>query len=325
MIDASDLQAPPARTLCNRDILKGLAWREWLAWGPWFRGFFAVWLVCTWVLMIFFHPGFVLGFGCLYAMVAGVCSGALETIEGSEEFALSLPPTRTQKCQVKLLLGGGTLLAMTVIGTLAVALDLPQAVWGIFVQTGFTRPYPHVEHAFLYSLDVAAPLAVYAMTFLLGSIARTRGLATASPLLGLLSAGALCGLALLLEWAASDDLTGWFSVPALLIMSAAATVGAYQLYLRKEGINRPSPLGRRRLWWIWIIVGIVLLLFFLTMVTYRASRKSSSELAHMATVAGQARIEAENRREAAHAEALKVHLSTSGSRPAEHPDKKEGK
>ena len=101
MTDATDLQAPPiappARTLGNRDILKGLAWREWLAWGGWFRGFFAVWLVGTWVLMIFFHPGFVLGFGCLYALVAGACSGGLEPIEGSEEFALSLPPTRTQK------------------------------------------------------------------------------------------------------------------------------------------------------------------------------------------------------------------------------------
>ena len=87
----------PARTLGQWDIAKGLAWREWLAWGGWFRGFFCVWLVCTWVLMIFFHPGFILVFGCLYAMAVGLLAGASEPMEGSEEFALSLPPTRSQR------------------------------------------------------------------------------------------------------------------------------------------------------------------------------------------------------------------------------------
>ena len=59
----------------------------------------------------------------------------------------------------------------------------------------------------------------------------------------------------------------------MLVASLAAVAGAYALYVRKEGINRPSPRARR-LWWVWIIIGAIVLLLFLAFFWSFAARPS---------------------------------------------------
>ncbi len=246
-------------------VLKGLLWREWLARRWLVMLALSAWLIAGWVLMVFFHPAFVLAFGVLYALQAGASFGGGEAAEGSEEFALSLPPTRSQRYLLRLALGGGTVLVLTVGGTAAIALDAPQRLWGLVVESGFTEPFPACKYRFLYWLAVAAPLAVFAFGFALAAVARSAATAQAAGLAGLLSAGGVVGAGFLCECMLWRRLNGYVSVPALLAGSAAVLGLGHLAYQRKEGVARPAAMGggRRWPWAIALAVAAVLIPAFL--------------------------------------------------------------
>ena len=58
---------------------------------------------------------------------------------------------------MRLALGSATVLLFTGVGVLAIALDLPQMLWGAFVNSGFTEPFPVCRPRLLYALAVACP------------------------------------------------------------------------------------------------------------------------------------------------------------------------
>ena len=260
--------APPAASVPRH--VKGLLWREWLAHRAIAVGAAAIYLTLAWALLIFFHPGFVLGYGLILVLVVGPALAAQEPLEGSEEFAFSLPPTRGERYLVRLALWGGGFLLFLVFATLSIAFDLPQLVWGLFVQTGFTEANPKAD-AWLYGLAVAMPFAAFAFTFVFGGLARTRGAAMWSAFLGV-----LCAAAIFFLWAAMNALIGvdafsWTSVPVLLVFAAGALVLGYFGYVRKEGISRPASMSGSRGWgWALLIVGVLLALLFLTSIAHIA-------------------------------------------------------
>jgi len=246
------------------NVYGGLLWREWLAHRSLVINTLAVWLVCGWVLLIFFHPGFIIALGAVYAMWAGARLGGADAAEGSEEFAFSLPPTRHERYILRMLFGGTTVVILAGLGTLTIALDLPQRLWALVVETGFTEPFPRCEERFLYGLTIALLLGVFGCSFAIATNASTRGLVGVSWILGALGAGAVVGLGFLAERLLWQELNGYVSITALLALTPLALLAGYLVYQRKEGISRPAPIHGRSLWWVWLILaGVVLLLLMI--------------------------------------------------------------
>ena len=244
--------------------VKGLLRREWLQHRGLFVGSFVAYAVCGWVLLIFFDPGWIIAFGVLFAGFLARALGGADAGEGAEEFAFSLPPTRAERYLVRMTLGLAAVFALTLVGTLSIAYDLPQLLWRIFVETGFTEPFPHASPLFLYPLAVALSFATFAFSFLLAAEARTRGGVDGAWFLGVLLAGAVFLGGVLIERYAWHAVNGWVSIPLLLALGAAALVIGYLFYRFKEGVARPTPVeARGGTGWVWIIVGIIVAMFLL--------------------------------------------------------------
>jgi hypothetical protein len=267
-VDAAPGTAPAGAVEPPPQAWRGLVWREWLAHGPLALNFLAAWLVCGWVLLLFFHPGWILGFGVLYAFFAGALFGGGDAFEGSEEFSFALPPTRGEQYLVRLAAGGAPLLLFTLVGLLAIGLDLPQAFWGLFVSSGYTEPFEPARPAFLqYGLAFAVPAAAYAFTYAVAALAGSRAAVMGSWLAGGLFTGGVVLGGLLLEAALWDRVNGFVTCPALLALAPLALLAGYVRYLRKEGVSRPSPLHAASRGWFWLIlavvIGLILIMFTL--------------------------------------------------------------
>jgi hypothetical protein len=305
-------------------VWKGLLWREWLAHRNLVVNALAVWLVCGWVLLIFSHPGFIIAFGVLYAFLAGALFGGGDAAEGSEEFSFALPPTRQERYVARLLLGGATVLGFTVLGNLAIALDLPQKLWGLVVNSGFTEPFPPCEPRFIYALAIALPIAVFACAFALATHARSPGLVWMSWLLSGLVVGILLGVGLWVEHLLWQEFNGYVSTTALLAAAPLALLAGSIAYQRKEGISRPAPMRGRSAWWVWALIAvfIVLAFMFLMLVSYRAVRERSHAEMRRAETAHEMELhraeEAQRRKEA---EPPRPKPATSTTSPA--PDRGE--
>jgi hypothetical protein len=211
-------------------------------------------------VLLFFHPGFIIAFGVIYAFLAGPRLGGADAAEGSEEFTFALPPTRAERYLARLALGGSTVLLFTLLGVVTIALDLPQTVWGLFVNSGFTEPFPVCRERFLYPLAVAIPFAVFAFSFAIAATAGTRGMVGMAWCLGGALAGAALGLAFLGEWALWGEVNGYISVLALFALAPLALLAGYLRYIVKEGVSRPAPAQGSSLAWIVAAIVVALLL-----------------------------------------------------------------
>ncbi|MFH1023727.1 MAG: hypothetical protein V1809_10125 [Planctomycetota bacterium] len=251
--------------------IRGLLYKEWLAHRNLIVGFWAAWLVCVPVLMIFHHPAWIFGFGLLYAILAAPRMGGMDAAEGSEEFAFSLPATRSEIYITRLALGGGNLLAMILAGLLCIRGNLPQMIWGIFVQSGFTEEFPAVSGNW-YAFAFAAPAAVFAGAFGCAILARSRSAVGLSWLGGALLAGIVAGGGLIAEAIVWGRVTSFISVPLLLIFSAGGLVLGYYRFTRKEGISRPAPVRGGSRWWVWVVVAVVILLL-MSVISFRSVSK----------------------------------------------------
>jgi hypothetical protein len=136
----------------------------------------------------------------------------------------------------------------------------------LFVNSGFTEPFPAVEPAFLYALSFALPVAAYAFTFAIAALAGTRGTVMVSWLGGGLGAAAIMGAGFLAEglmW--EGHLNGYISCPALLAAAPLALLAAYTRYQYKEGVGRPAyapASSGGRLIWVIVALVVALILFF---------------------------------------------------------------
>jgi len=251
---------------------------------------------------VFTNPLWNLTFGVLYALFLPCFVTSKDAHEGAEEFAFSLPPTRSQLFATRLAFCGLPFVAMLGAGLVAIAFDVPQVFWGLVVESGFTEPFDSpLSMPASYAYAVAVPVAIFAFMFALGAVATGRGSARAAWIGGVILPGILVAIGLFVETRFASRPTGVVTCPALLVASAVVLVAAYAKYLRKDAISRPRPTGSGSSMWIWVVIGtiVVLVLLFLTLVlSYRGvsmtkERAAATEEAHRATLeAERARVEA---------------------------------
>ena len=262
------------------NIFRGLMWRHWLA-GRWviFAAMITL-LTGGWALMLFHHPGWIIATGSLLAILAGLVFGGSDVSDGSEEFAFALPPTRSQRYLSGLILGGGTVLAFCLIGTLSLAFSLPQYAWSLVVDSGFTTPFGPWGQTYLYFMAVVVPLSVFACTFAVESGSRTRGGMWWSWIPAVIITGLTVWLTALAEVEMWGDVNGYISILTLLALTAMILLFGHTKYVRKEGISQPGRSGASGggVWWIWIIMAIVVAVFiFMAMFWHVASDSSYEE------------------------------------------------
>lgn len=246
----------------NARILHGLLWREWLLHHVTLAWIFSAWLLGVWIFPI--HPlYFLLPFGILSALLIAPTFGGSDASEGSEEFSFALPPTRPQRYLVRLGLGGGILTALLLLGVAAAAFDLPQKVWGVLFESGFTAPFSTTEHNFVYVLSVVLPMAVFSECFAAGSSSRSPGSMNLVWLRGLFVVGLITGGSFFVEanvW--PRNATGYVVCPALALWSLARLGYGYRDYKYKEGVSGLPALvvrsGSRA--WVWIVVILLVLM-----------------------------------------------------------------
>jgi hypothetical protein len=277
MARATDMAVPQAAG--RRDVLRGLYWQEWFAHGSAMLLVLSAWLIGQWVLMLFFHPAWVLGWGIILGAWLGAAFAGADVVEGAEEFSLALPPTRRQRYWVRLSISLSVLVFLVGTSLLAIRFNLPQKLWGLLVESGFTGPFPiPVDKGytafFWYGLAMAAPLAAYGVAFGLACLTSTRDqVAGGAMMLGMLfvGAGILIGQTLdgWLWRGRPHDIDSLFSVIILLALAMLYLVLGYVGYQRKDGVVRPrgtySPEMKAGL----ASAGILMLLMVLAAVAIR--------------------------------------------------------
>lgn len=235
----------PIRTTLGGDredrFWSGLLWGEWLTHGRMMLIFLGLWLFSMWVLPRFAHPLWTLAFGGLFAVVAGPVLGGSDVMGGCEEYSFSLPITRRQRFDSRLLFATGWLGVFTLLNLLVLYPNLADLILSFFVSTGVAtvdvrRP------ELLYGTVFAVPLAALAIGFTVAALATTRAVAYTAWVWAAL--GSLTGLraGLSLEDFLWDRLNGRITIP-LLLFTALITVGiARRLYSEKEAGRASSPL-----------------------------------------------------------------------------------
>jgi len=242
-------------------IFRGLLWRHWLV-GRWLvLAGLIVLLTCGWSLMLFHHPGWIIATGSLFALIAGTVFGGTDAAEGSEEFAFALPPTRSQRYVSGIVIGGGVVLAYCLVGALSIALDLPQLLWSLVVDSGFTAPFGPWGRTFLCPLAIVVPLMAFAATYVPASLSRTSTGVWLSWLSGVVFTGGSVWIACSAELMVWRDVNGYVGLPGLGALAVMILLLGHARYMRKEGISRPGQSAAKGgSWWIWVVMGVFVLL-----------------------------------------------------------------
>ena len=236
---------------------------------PW--GSFYGWLVLPvvtvvvlgWALPVFHHPAWIMVLGSLYAMKLGRLMGAVEIIEGIQEFAASLPISRRRLLVTRLVAGLTAVTALVTVSTLAIAFNWPQAVWSLFVESGFTQPFGPwpSHHNYFYLLAIACPILTYLTAFGLSLSLRSRQAVDLLAFLAVLAvlAATLGGLAIeRWQWGASN---GYVATGLLALLAAVMMIVGARTFLRKSAVHTEA--GK----WagLWIAIVILLLLAVMAM------------------------------------------------------------
>ncbi len=248
-------------------VIRGVLWHEWLAHRALISGCAAVWIAFVWILMVMSGPIPHTVFGLIAAVAFGGRIAGAAVSEGSEEFSLALPPPRRVRYLVRLALGLGVLLGLSVVGVLATMHNVPQALWGLVVESGFTEPFPTVE-ADRYIWAVVGPATLFAFTFSAAAVCRTRGDLIAGLLLAFLIWGSVSFGGALVEEQLLYRGNRALTMMCLCLVGAGVLVAGGFLYARKEGITRPAGASSRRAALIWLLVGMLALVVFALLALY---------------------------------------------------------
>ena len=253
--------ASPWHNPADRRTWAGLALHEWLPVGRLHGGFLLAWLAGFWILQLVDHPGWLIALGLLYTVTVTPGMAGRDVINGTEEFSFSLPPGRGPLFLIRMGIGLAFLAMTTGLGSLAMALDVPQALWSLVATSGITEPSRPVSPGYLYSMALLVPLAAFAGTFTIASLAGSRGTVWFSWIGGLIGTGHLVYLTLLAESLVWKNPIGWFACVALLLVSVLVLLYGYTAYLGKEAViggGRVSG-GRTATGVVIAIIAIVLL------------------------------------------------------------------
>ncbi len=246
--------------MADRRAWAGLALHEWMPVRRLHGGFVIAWLSGFWILQLVDHPGWLIAFGLLYTVIVTPGMAGSDVMSGTEEFSFSLPPGRGPLFLTRMGVGLAFLVVTTGVGSLAMALDLPQALWSLAASSGITEPSRPVSPSYLYSMAVLVPIAAFAGTFVIASLAGSRGTVWFSWIGGLVSVGILVYLMLLAESLVWNNPTGWFACVALLLASVLVLLYGYTAYLDKEAVIGGGRIGGGR-----TAVGVVIILVIIAL------------------------------------------------------------
>lgn len=257
-------------------VFNGLLYREWLQHGNAILNMVGIWIVCLWVLPVFYNPGWILAFGVLYSAYIAPRLAGSDTIEGSQEFTFTLPPTRKQRYFLRMLLGGSFLLFFVIVGLAAIAFSLPQLVWSQIVESTLTRPF-QIASDLVYIFSFIVPICVFLVTFTYASIVNSRNLTSEAAVSSIMICGLLLLIGSVFEHFMIKNQTGVISLPLLAVSSVTISFFGYFAYLGKDGTYKPAPIEKRGSWAIVIIVIIALVVLailasLLTVSTPHSSR-----------------------------------------------------
>jgi hypothetical protein len=226
----------------NFRILQGLFWRDWLLHKMELIWIFSAWLFGVWVFPI--QPMyFLLPFGVISACILGPSLGGADAAEASEEFSFSLPPTRAQRYLVRFVLGGTLLVVLMAGGVLAACFDLPQALWGLIFEAGYTHPFEQPKSTVIYGLAFTGTVAVYADCFAAGACSRSPHGMGWIWLRGLVVGTVVGFVGLFVESLVfRSGPTGTISCPVFGAWGLFRVYCSYRDYGRKEGVSGLPPL-----------------------------------------------------------------------------------
>jgi hypothetical protein len=244
----------------DRSVWLALLAAEWRTWRNGLIGLTLLWVIGFWILLLFSHPGFLLGIGLLYCILLAGAHGGSDVIDGTEEFSFALPPGRGPLFLARMVPGLGFILLIGGGGGLALATDLPQFGWSLVFSSGLTEPFAPVRDSYWYPLAVCLPLAVFAITFVSASLARSRGVVAVAWLAGLLGGAAVMGLGMVVENLLWNEVNGLLSCPALVAVATLVLLSGYHLYLRKEATKSGGQASGGSGFWTWTLVAVGVLL-----------------------------------------------------------------
>ena len=264
-------------------IRAGILWREKLDYGRIISGFVSLWVVCQFILQIFDHPGWLIGFGCIYALFIAVRAGGNEVYDGAEEFSFSLAPPRSERFKTKFIYGLVPLVVMLLVSLVTIKFNLSQYFWRIFVETGLTEPYQGSNEVFFYyGIGLLIPLTLYITIFSSSIMSWGPGWLPGSVFKGIFVTGfAVIGIAILynnMDYTAATVL----SLLLLIIVSAYCLNRSYKIYFYKEGHSIPKESGSRNNASMIVLIVIVVIIFFLFFMW--TSKPSVSEVSRPATM-----------------------------------------
>jgi len=265
VVPLSDPALSQGRRWSRWRAFSGLLWCEWYAHSKLLLFFLAAWLASIWILPVCANPAWILVCGALFAIVAGPAYGGSDTSEGCEEFTFALPPTRGERYLARLTVGGGALLLITAMDLLALGLDLSQILAKLFVESGLIHPWPVFKSGLLFGLVLVLPLSLFAFSFVISAITRSRALLLSAGLWSILISLAVLRFCFWYEELVWGKLNGLFSCPVLLFLSAAVAGAGYLAYQRKEIGRYSTPIAIPARWWLWIILFLAGLVIAMTL------------------------------------------------------------
>jgi hypothetical protein len=261
----------------DQRLWAGLARHEWLPVRRLHGGFLMAWLAGFWILQLVDHPGWLIAFGLLYTVIVTPGMAGTDVMSGTEEFSFSLSPGRGPLFLTRMGIGLAFLLVTTGVGSLAVAYDVPQALWSLVASSGITEPSRPVVPSYLYPMALLVPLAAFAGSFTIAGLAGSRGTVWFSWIGGLVGTGIVVYLTLLAESLVWNKPTGWFACVALLLTSVLVLLYGYTAYLDKEAvIGGGRVTGGRTTTGIVIAIIAVILVFFVFMSLFWVSQRDTS-------------------------------------------------
>ena len=243
----------------------GIVWREKLDYGKTITTILSLWIAAQFVLQMFFHPGFILAFGCIYALIIGMKAGGNEVSDGAEEFSFSLSSPRSIRYKCKYIYGLKPLLLILVLGLLTIYFNLSQLIWSLFVDSDLNNPYAIKKaELFWYILSFLLPVCLYTTIFSATICTYGRSNLIKAVLAGLFISGLAVIIIVILYYKTEPLVVNILSILILGLVISISCWLSYKTYCFKEGVSvsRPSVASSTRSGII-IIIAILLIIIFL--------------------------------------------------------------